>query len=263
MILGVVASSMQSGVNYSIANATYNGVYNPTPDIRSLEVANGKAYPAWAGSIYQYTYDESDITNWSDDSNTGTGYLSSIADTRWSPDGNNLALTQADQRLFNYAITTSFDASARSTRTEISFSNELTGNIRAFYTKPDGTKLYIGDQTGNAVYQYSLSTAGLVTSATYDSKSATIHVDTDYIAALCISPDGKYLLIGDADDDVITEYEMSTPWDVSTATQNTGNTLDISSYVALVYSIRYKPDGSGIWLVDYMGQDVTQYDLNN
>lgn len=252
-----------SGPDYGLGNATFQGLLTPPTTARSIEVANNKGYPAWAGIIQQWTITPADITTWTDDANNGTGYLNSIGDFRWNPDGASILLTQTDKRLFQYVINTPWDISARGARTEFDFATWITSNIRGFFTKPDGTKIYIPDANGGTLYQFS-TVPGDLSQTTYDNKSFNWNPTQGYITGMCISPDGKVMLLTDGDDNNITVYNLSTPWDISTASQDPTQTLDVSGDVGnLPYSVRYNIDGASILVTSYLATRIGQYDLNN
>ena len=79
--------------------------------------------------------------------------------------------------------------------------------------KTDGTAFYVAD-VGGAIYQYSLSTAWDVTSASYV-QSLTGLANTQP-TGISFKDDGTRLFISNTGDD-IERYDLSTAWDLSTA----------------------------------------------
>ena len=73
-------------------------------------------------------------------------------------------------------------------------------------------------------------------------------------------PDGtKMYVIGQTGDDV-NEYDLSTAWDISTASylQN----FSVASQETTPSDIFFKPDGTKMYVIGYIGDDVNEYDLS-
>ncbi len=126
--------------------------------------------------------------------------------------------------------------------------------------KPDGTKMYIMDEDGYTVYQYSLSTAWDVSTATYEDKSKDVGDEETSPYGVFFKPDGiKMYIVGYANETVY-QYSLSTAWDVSTATYE-----DREKYVgdqdSYPYGVFFKPDGTKMYIMGYDGYTVFQYSL--
>jgi hypothetical protein len=99
-----------------------------------------------------------------------------------------------------------------------------TGSNYSYYGltfKPDGTKMYV-TTLNSLMFQYSLSTAWDITTATYDSVSASILTNSTGVR---FKSDGTRCYIVDYGGSV-DEYLLSTAWDISTLSYNT--TFNIS-----------------------------------
>lgn len=81
---------------------------------------------------------------------------------------------------------------------------------------PSLTKMYICGNT-DAVYQYSLSVAGDISTASYDSVSLDVSAQGGLPQDLHINDAGTRLYIIDNGEHAIFQYTLSTPWDLSTA----------------------------------------------
>lgn len=95
--------------------------------------------------------------------------------------------------------------------------SEVTSNLYAFKVSDDGTKLYIL-KYNSYIYQYSLSTAWDISTASYDSKSLDPTGEGSNGVGFDISMDGKKLVYLSGGTDTVYLYTMSTAWDISTAT---------------------------------------------
>ena len=82
------------------------------------------------------------------------------------------------------------------------------------YFKPDGTKFYVNDITNDRVYQYSLSTAWDVSTASYDSKSFFVSEGsgggvTAAIGGISFKEDGTILFVMEQASDTVYQYSVS------------------------------------------------------
>ena len=89
--------------------------------------------------------------------------------------------------------------------------------------KSDGTKLFFIGSSGDSIYSFSMSTPWNIATLTYDNVSlfvGTLFVDsgTNYITVPeAIWTDGSKIIIIGTNSDSIAEINLSTPWDLSTA----------------------------------------------
>ena len=95
------------------------------------------------------------------------------------------------------------------------------------FIKPDGSKLYVvqSQSTGvRGVFQYTLSTAFDISTASYDNKtfslvSAMATNNNDPLSSITINSDGSKFYCGSYNGGVM-EFTMSTAWDISTGAYN-------------------------------------------
>lgn len=88
---------------------------------------------------------------------------------------------------------------------------------RSFFLKPDGTKLYIADYFG-VLNQYTLSTAGDISTASYDTVNIDLGLQGSEIFGLYFKSDGTTFWAIENENGNIRQYNMSSAWDLSTAT---------------------------------------------
>jgi len=161
-----------------------------------------------------------------------------------------------------YDLSTAWDVSSASYLQNFSVSAQDTFPTGIFF-KPDGTKMYIIGATGDTVYSYTLSTAWDVSAASFDFPTegyfsvAAQELDP---TGIFFKPDGtKMYVIGYSGDDV-NEYDLSTAWEVSSASylQN----FSVAAQETVPSSIFFKPDGTKMYVIGYVGDDVNEYDLS-
>ena len=127
--------------------------------------------------------------------------------------------------------------------------------------KSDGTKMYISGNTGDDVGQYSLSTAWDVSTASFD--SVTFALGTPGTLApqgLFFKPDGTKMYVPFASIGDVREYDLSTAWDLSTASYNSVF-LDMSSQMTGTGGIYIKSDGLTLFALDYVSDTIYKYTL--
>ena len=141
----------------------------------------------------------------------------------------------------------SFDASSQET------------NVTGVAFKTDGTKMYVAGEGSDAVYQYSLSTAYDVSTASYDSVSFSVSSQSAGPSDLIFKPDGtKFYIVGLT---VVYQYSLSTAWDLSTASYDSVS-FSASSQEASGRGMTFNDDGTSMYIVGYSNDTVYQYTLS-
>jgi 6-phosphogluconolactonase (cycloisomerase 2 family) len=156
-----------------------------------------------------------------------------------------------------YDLSTPWDVSSASYLQNFSVAVQETVPT-GFTFKPDGTKMYVVGFNGRAVNEYDLSTPWDVSSASY-LQNFSVAVQETGPQGLFFKPDGtKMYVIGDSGDDV-NEYDLSTPWDVSSASylQN----FSVAVQETGPQGLFFKPDGTKMYVIGVNGRDVNEYDL--
>ena len=125
--------------------------------------------------------------------------------------------------------------------------------------KPDGTKVYVTGTTGNSVSEYDLSTAWVVSSATFV-QSFSVNAQETIPTGVTFKPDGTKMYVCGTTGDGVDEYTLSTPWDVSTATFSFF--LSLASQDTGPQAIFFKPDGSRLYMLGGTGDGINEYDLS-
>jgi len=177
----------------------------------------------------------------------------------FKPDGTKMYVIGATGGDVNeYDLSTAWDVSTASYLQNFSVAAQETLPSGMFF-KPDGTKMYVIGFSGDDVNEYDLSTAWDVTSASYLQNFSVAAQETGP-SGIFFKPDGtKMYIIGSSGDDV-NEYDLSTAWDVSSASylQN----FSVSAQEASPQGIFFKPDGTKMYVIGFTGDDVNEYDLS-
>jgi DNA-binding beta-propeller fold protein YncE len=176
----------------------------------------------------------------------------------FKPDGTKMyvAGTSGDD-VNEYNLSTAWDISTAVFLQLFSAAAQET-NVQDVFFKPDGTKMYVVGSEGDNVNEYNLSTAWNVSSASY-LQNFSVSAQDSYPTGIFFKPDGtKMYVVGDTGDSVY-EYDLSTAWDISTASFL--QILLVSSQETAPHGISFKPDGLKMYVIGQSGDDITEYDL--
>jgi len=211
-------------------------------------------------TVYQYstgtatTLDLSTGNYFSHTPSVNTTFAFSNAPASGTAAGFALALTGAN-------VAETYDiANASYDSVSFSVSTQATQPTGMFF-KPDGTKMYICDYGTDYIYQYSLSTAWDISTASYDSVSFDFTV-TGQLLSVFFKPDGTKLWMVEYDDqDIVRQYSMSTAWDISTLSEDTGTTYTATGTTSA--GIWFKPDGTKMYIASFSTpRDIKEYSLS-
>lgn len=130
--------------------------------------------------------------------------------------------------------------------------------LRDVQFSADGKKMYVTGQISGAnygtVFQYTLTTAWDISTATYASKSFEPSTES---RSLFFKPDGSKVFFA-YDNGTIETFSLSTPWDISTATTDT-KSFDYTSQFTVggggvtVTAVRFSSDGTKMILFGGFG----------
>jgi len=96
--------------------------------------------------------------------------------------------------------------------------------------------------------------------ASYDSVSFSVGSEESIPRDLFFKPDGTKMYICGSIGDEVNEYNLSTAWDVSTASyvQN----FSVSAQDTNPSGLFFKPDGTKMYVTGYTGDDINEYSLS-
>jgi hypothetical protein len=140
-------------------------------------------------------------------------------------------------------------------------STTLTGPT-GMYFKPDGLKLYIVGYASDSVHAFTLSTAWDITTTSFDNVTYNTSSQEAQPYSLTFNPDGTMMFVG-GNSDALYRYNLSTAWDISTASHHSTRTTSAKS----VYDVTFKPDGTEAWMLlndnkVYLCTMTTAWDLS-
>lgn len=140
--------------------------------------------------------------------------------------------------------------------------------VTAAYFKPDGTSMYYqpGISFGKPILELAMSPAWDITTATSASLPTTNFVRLPVFGStlgLVFKPDGTKcftVTLISGSNDVVTEYSLSTPWDITTISFVAS--VNISGQEINPYGLLIKPDGTKLYIIGASGDEVNEYSLS-
>ena len=250
--LGTITSSnidLSTGNYFSdtlAANTTYT--ISNAGDVQSfqLEVTGGALGYGFTNAVY-----DNKSINVGSQENTPEGLF-------FKSDGASMYIIgPGGSAVDQWTLTTAYDVSTASYASKtFSFSGQDV-NCGDVHFKPDGTKMYMIGASSDTVYQYSLSTAWDVSTGSYDNKSKSIAAQETAPEGLTFKPDGTKMYVCGGNGDDINEYNLSTAWDVSTASFSQNQS--ISATTGNPHSVRFNDDGTELYVVDPDSADRNVY----
>jgi sugar lactone lactonase YvrE len=128
----------------------------------------------------------------------------------------------------------------------------------------DGTKMFILEQD-SGLFQYTLSTAFDVSTASYDSISLDVTQQSTDFNKFKFSPDGSKLFFANevfGGESKVYQYTLSVTFDLSTASFD-NVTFDVDPQITFLESIAFNNNGTKMFASDSSSQSVFQYTLTN
>lgn len=161
----------------------------------------------------------------------------------FNPDGTALFITLHNQSpsdgVCAYSLSTPWDVSTINlplTGCSIASPVSPSANYGSYFS-PDGTKLFLANDSSNCILRYTLSTAWDISTSSYspgDLYSGATFTDPIYVE---FSPDGYYMFVN-LNFSTIKRYTLSTPWVI-----NTGVVESQSISAPSTFGIRFQNNG--------------------
>ena len=221
----------QAVVGYDIASTSYD---NKTKDVSSeISFAYGIGFKSdgtkmylcssegtGGGDVFQYTLSTAwDVSTATYDSVTYSNTnITNMLSLFFKPDGTKMYLQgYEDNRVYQHSLSTAWDLSTATYDSVFFYYGGQITSCYNFTMSYDGLKVYVSKQSTGIMYQYTMSTAWDLSTATYD--SVTLNIST-YTTSngwfVNFNPDGTKMYGVTADD--IYQFSLSTAWAINTAT---------------------------------------------
>jgi DNA-binding beta-propeller fold protein YncE len=177
----------------------------------------------------------------------------------FNPDGSQLYVVgRRGGNVLQYGLSTAFDVSTASFDQSFNVSPQ-DGDPQGLVFKPDGSQLYVVGERNVNVYQYGLSTAFDISTASFV-RSFDVSPQAGFPTGLALKPDGSQLYVVDLINANVFQYGLSTAFDISTASFD--QSFDVSPQDGDPRGLVFKPDGSQLYVIGSSNGNVLQYGLS-
>jgi len=125
------------------------------------------------------------------------------------------------------------------------------------FFKPDGTKMFISGDSNDSIYEYNLSTAWDISTASFVQSFETAKNIT---TGMFFKPDGISFYLVDFESVTVDQYLLNSAWDISTASYV--QSFNVSAQDTVPIGLFFKDDGTKMYVLGVIGQDVNEYNLS-
>ena len=205
--------------------------------------------------VYQWIVGMKTFDLHSDESNPHTVFF--------KPDGTKMYISgQNGDDINEYDLSTAWDVETASLNQTQSVSAQDTSPTGIFM-KSDGTVLYLSGTAGDDINQYSLSTPWDISTMSFTQNFSVSGKETNPEGVHFKSDGTKMYICGNSSDSV-HEYDLSTAWDISTASFN--QSFSVNTDIVNPTGLRFKTDGTKMFVVGRGTNDadeVNEYALSS
>jgi len=173
-------------------------------------------------------------------------------------DGLKMYMVGTSDSVYQYSLSTAWDLSTAS-YDSVSFSvASQDGTPTDIFFKDDGLKMYVVGSSNDSVYQYSLSSAWDLSTASYDSVSFSVSSQDTNPTDIFFKDDGSKMFMVGFNSDSVYQYSLSTAWDLSTASYDSIS-FSVLGQEGTPQGIFFKDDGTKMYVVGVSNDSVYQY----
>jgi DNA-binding beta-propeller fold protein YncE len=182
------------------------------------------------------------------------------SDVFFKPDGTKMYVVgNGGNKVIEYDLSSAWEVSSASYVQNFNVGAQ-DGIPEGVFFKPDGTKMYVVGDNNNAVYEYDLSSAWDISTASYLQNFNVVSEESSP-SGVFFKPDGTKMYVIGFQGDEVNEYDLSSAWDVSTASYL--QTFSVAAQDTLPEGVFFKPDGTKMYVVGNAGNDINEYDLSS
>tara|TARA_B100001093_G_scaffold391896_1_gene378369 strand:+ start:7698 stop:10439 length:2742 start_codon:yes stop_codon:yes gene_type:complete len=187
----------------------------------------------------------------------------------FKPDGTKVYIADANSDLiYQYNLSTPYDVTDASMSYDgISFNLRTSmGNTMlpaSMKFKPDGTKLFVLNESIDTVYEYNLSTPYDLSTISYNNVNIAIGSVEGFPEGIFFKPDGTIMYVVGVQHDSVRMMDLSTPWDISTATYNSANSFSVNNQDSEPMEVIFDSSGTKMYMVGQATKGIYSYTLSS
>jgi len=183
------------------------------------------------------------------------GMISGVA---FSNSGKKMFMVGNDNdSVFEYTLATAWDVSSASFVDSFSVASEGSSPSDLIFSK-SGKKMFVTDNNGDEVNEYTLATAWDVSSASFEN---TLDISNEELfpTGIAFSKSGEKMFILGAHGDDVNEYTLATAWDVSSA--SFVDSFSVKSQDAGPNGIAFSKSGKKMFIAGNNSDSILEYTL--
>jgi len=177
-------------------------------------------------------------------------------------DGTSFYVCGQTKSIYQYNLSTAYDASTASYASKsFSVGSQITsGTVWSIDFNDTGTILY-AISSGGIIYQYTLSTAFDIATASYASKSFDTTSQTVETTGIAVTSDGTGVYVMNYPNDTVFKYTLSTAFDIATASYS-NISFTTTSQDTFPYGVAVKTDDSQVYITGSTNDKIFQYSVS-
>ena len=185
-------------------------------------------------------------------------------DIFFKPDGTKMYIIGSSGDDINeYSLSTAWDVSTATFVQLFSVAAQETVPT-GIHFKPDGLVVYIIGSSADRVFQYNLSTAWDISSASYSEiYYSTILNDTNPTGMYFKSDGTSLFILGGSSPEAVEEYYLDTPWMLSSARYRRTSGISFSSFETSPTGLHFSADGTKMYITGTSGDDINEFTLSS
>ena len=158
-----------------------------------------------------------------------------------------------------YSLSTAYDVSTSIRSGE--FAPSL-GGLTGIAFNNNGTKVFLLSESTDKVHEYNLTTAFVVTSGVSFSQEKSVVAGDNCPTDLQFNNDGSKMYILGCRGDRVDEYDLSTPYDISTAGSSPSRTQNTNVSDSNPRAVVFSADGSKMFTIGLQNKSVREFSLS-
>ena len=190
------------------------------------------------------------------------GYEIYVRDVFFKPDGTKMyTLGTAGDDINEFNLSTAWSVNQNNVTyvQRFSVSGKDTAPTGMFF-KSDGLTVWITGSGSDSVHEYSLSTAWDISTMSFEQSFSVSSEDTGP-SNIHFKSDGTRMYIAGGANDTIYQYELTTAWDISTASYS--KELDLTNVENSLTGLWWKPDGSRMYITGYLNDAILAFNVGD
>jgi len=214
---------------WDVSTATYVGEGSAAAEVLNLYGIHIKSDGAkmYATEVMSYIFQYTLTTPWlastmdydtkSYDTSTELSLGGRLRGIAMKPDGTEVYVCDNLHSVIQYTLSTPWDISTCGNAKEYN-PQAQSWNPCGIFMRSDGLKMYILDSGTDDAWQYTLSSAWNVTTASYDAgKTFSFTNEEGSAIGIFFKTDGTKVYVLGAENDTVYQYSLDPAWDISTA----------------------------------------------